>query len=139
MTRDLFLSGKCPDCGRGIHFGKCFEWRIPLGPIVEQAFMEDDMATAKTAVRAKFKVQRIERSMGSRSAKLPDGTYDHTYVEQWSIVMAPVYGNGDPNHENTKFWQATPAGEIKLTTVNADAVAQFDLNKEFYIDFTLAE
>lgn len=50
-----------------------------------------------------------------------------------------MYHNGDPSHENSRFWAYTPGGSIELNTVNAEAVAQFDLGKEFYIDFTPAE
>lgn len=92
-------------------------------------------------VRAKFRVIRIERTMGSK----PTGRKDEkTGCEIWgpcemqTIVLSPVYGNGDPNHENTKFWQASPCGEVRLGTVNADAAAQFELDKEYYIDFTPA-
>lgn len=91
-------------------------------------------------VRAKFSVTRIESSMGSRptSEKTTQGYQKHEPCEMKTIVMTPVYGNGNPDHENTKFWQATPTGEIRLGTVNADAAAQFELGKEYYVDFTPA-
>ena len=95
------------------------------------------------AVRAKFKVQRIERFMTSKAVRreLADHSVRSEYVpcEAWNIVMAPVAGGGDPNHENATFWNATPGGEIKLMTVNADAVKAFDLDGEFYVDFTPAD
>jgi len=56
-----------------------------------------------------------------------------------TIHLQPVYGNSDPNHENSKFWAASPNGEIRLGTVNAAAVAQFALDQEFYVDFTPAK
>jgi hypothetical protein len=59
-------------------------------------------------------------------------------AETTTINMTPVYCNGDPNHENTKFWQASPGGALSLNCVNPDAVKQFDVGKEFYIDFTPA-
>lgn len=55
-----------------------------------------------------------------------------------SIKMSPVYGNGDPNHENSKFWKASPGGSLSLDVVNADAVDQFEVGKEYYLDFTPA-
>lgn len=85
-------------------------------------------------VRCKFKVDRIERSLGSKN----DGHNNWVPVEQWTVVMSPVYGNGDPNHENTRFWQATPCGQIQFTCVNKDAVDQMDLGKEYYIDISPA-
>ncbi len=53
--------------------------------------------------------------------------------------MSPVYGNGDPNHENTKFWQASPGGRLELSVVNAAAVERFEVGKEYYLDFTPAD
>ena len=78
------------------------------------------------SVRAKFKVSRIERSLWREG------------VEVQTIVLSPVYSN-DPNSENAKFYQATPSGEIRLGTVNAEAAAAFDLEGEYYVDFTPAE
>lgn len=75
-------------------------------------------------VRAKFKVQRIERSLWGKG------------IEVQTIVLLPVSGGTD---ENKKFWEATPSGEIKLGTVNAAAAAAFDLEGEYYVDFTKAE
>lgn len=75
-------------------------------------------------VRAKFKVQRIERSSWGKG------------IEVQTIVLLPVTSGAD---ENTKFWQATPSGEIKLGTVNAAAAAAFDLDGEYYVEFTKAD
>ncbi len=88
-------------------------------------------------VRAKFKVNSIERTMGGTTV-YEDGISRFEKCEMWTIKMQPVYGNGDPEHENTKFWQASPGGLISLNCVNAAAVSQFELEKEYYVDFTLA-
>jgi hypothetical protein len=55
-----------------------------------------------------------------------------------TVKMSPVYGNGDPTHENTKFWQASPGGALELNVVNAAAVEQFEVGREYYVDFTPA-
>jgi hypothetical protein len=99
------------------------------------------------SVRAKFKVTGFESSQNSIAKKDADGVYvkdakgNHVYdaVEMRTVKLAPVYGNGDPNHENTKFWQASPSGEIRLGTVNPEAWQAFELGKEYYVDFTVAE
>ncbi len=92
------------------------------------------------SMRAKFRVNRIERSETLRQDGVnAGGAQRWVPSELQTIVLAPVYGNGDPNHENTKFWNATPSGEIRLGTVNAEAARQFELGKEYYIDFTPAE
>jgi hypothetical protein len=90
-------------------------------------------------VRAKFKVQRIESTIGSKVVgKNEQGRDTYEPCELRTIVMQPVYGNGDPEHENTKFWQASPSGEIRLGTISPAAWEQFELGGEFYIDFTRA-
>lgn len=98
-------------------------------------------------VRAKFKVDSIERTMGSKPKFDADGkpvmqpgsTYQvYEPCEMHTIKMSPVYGNGDPNHENTKFWASSPGGQLSLNCVNAAAVAEFELGKEYYLDFTKA-
>jgi hypothetical protein len=94
------------------------------------------------AVRAKFKVQRIEAMQHQRARRGEDGKpnyQDAETVEMRTVVLSPVYGNGDPDHENTKFWEASPSGEIKLGTINPAAWEAFDLGREFYIDFTPAD
>jgi len=93
------------------------------------------------AVRAKFKVQRIEATIGSRVSGRKDERGRDIYepCELRTVVMAPVFGNGDPEHENTKFCQASPSGEVRLGTINPAAWEQFDLGAEYYIDFTRAE
>ncbi len=98
-------------------------------------------------VRAKFRVDSIERTMGSRPVNGADGQPEKDErgygkrepCEMNTIKMSPVYGNGDPNHENTKFWAASPGGSLALNCVNAAAVSYFELGKEYYLDFTKAE
>lgn len=74
------------------------------------------------SVRCKFKVDSITQHASN-------GT---------SVSMTPVYSNNDPNHENSKFWRATPSGELKFYCANPDAVAQLELGAEYYIDITPA-
>lgn len=107
------------------------------------AFQEKQMPS----VRAKFRCDTITRSVGSRPKVDADGNRvkgNHGYEERepcemWTIRMSPVYGNGDPSHENTKFWEASPGGSFEMNCVNAAAVALFDIGKEYYLDFTPAE
>lgn len=75
-------------------------------------------------IRAKFKVSRIERSIWRQG------------VEVQTIVLHPVVSGSD---ENTRFYEATPNGEIKIGTVNAEAAAKFELESEYYVDFTKAD
>lgn len=93
-------------------------------------------------VRAKFTVTAITRTIGSMpdpsGEKTPQGYPKYVPTEMWTVKMSPVFGNGDPNHENTKFWAASPAGNLELGTVNKAAVEQFELGGEYYVDFTKA-
>ncbi len=91
------------------------------------------------SVRAKFKVSRIERSMGTAPGpKREDGSSQWVPAEFHTVHLNPVYGNGNENHENTKFWNATPQGSIMLGMVNLKAGVYFELGQEYYVDFTKA-
>jgi len=89
-------------------------------------------------VRAKFKVDEFKCGLQQRkkdSAKGWDAENLET-VEMRTVVLSPVYGNSDPEHENTKFWNATPSGRIELGTINPEAWRAFELGAEVYVDFT---
>lgn len=77
------------------------------------------------SVRAKFKVDSIERSMWGVGGQ-----------EFQTVKLSVVYGGSE---ENKIFWKATPAGQITLTCVNPEAVAKFKLGGEVYVDFTTVE
>ena len=66
-------------------------------------------------VRAKFKVEGKDSS---------------------GVTLMPVVG-GSP--ENDQFFSATPGGKIRMDVVNAAALEQFEVGKQYYVDFTLAE
>lgn len=88
-------------------------------------------------VRAKFRVDSITRTMGSKSVKDADGQWRVEPQEHVTVRLVPVYSE-DPSSENHAFWEATPAGLIELNTVNATAVAEFQLDQEMFVDFTAA-
>lgn len=52
------------------------------------------------------------------------------------VKLEPVYAGSE---ENDRYFYATPCGEIRIGTINERAVAQFEVGKEFYVDFTPAE
>jgi hypothetical protein len=92
------------------------------------------------SVRAKFKVDGVERSLTAidRGNKDENGRAIYEHAELQTIVLSPVYGNGDPDHENSKFWQYSPAGQIRLGTINESAARYFELGEEYYVDFEKA-
>ena len=82
------------------------------------------------SVRAKFIVHSITRTQG--------GTYKESKwipQEVQTIRLIPVAGSSE---ENKAFFASTPSGSIDLGTINIEAARQFDLNKEYYVDFTPA-
>lgn len=97
-------------------------------------------------VRAKFKVDTIERAIISVAVKDADGKpvldgkgytkYEPGEVR--TVKLSPVYTNGDPNHENSKFWAASPSGQVTLGCANLSAADYFELGGEYYLDFTKA-
>jgi hypothetical protein len=71
------------------------------------------------SVRAKFRVTSVTQFENTSS----------------KVTLQPVT-NG--SKENEQFYKWTPGGSIELSTINAEAAAQFVPGKEFYIDFTAA-
>lgn len=77
-------------------------------------------------VRAKFVVEEItEHKYGNQRMK--------------TVKLRPVFKSADPDGENTKFWEASPNGEIRLGTINMAAAAQFEIGGEYYVTFDRAD
>lgn len=92
-------------------------------------------------IRAKFRVDSFTTSLHRRQ-KDPKGSWRDDNIEEVemrTIKMSPVYHNNDPEHENTKFWDATPSGSFELGTVNPEAWKHLELGKTYYIDIHPAE
>ena len=84
------------------------------------------------SVRAKFRVRSIERTLGSRWDK--EGK--RTEQEVQTIKMYPVT---DGSEENKEFFANTPQGTLELGVLNTEAAKYFELEKEYYLDFTRAD
>ena len=55
------------------------------------------------------------------------------------IHFTTVYEHDEKRHpENASFTKATPWGDIRMGIDNPVAMAQFEVNKEYYVDFTPA-
>lgn len=78
------------------------------------------------SVRAKFKVTANNPIQGQEGA------------EQHDVLMDAVY-DPEPGSDNHDFWKWTPAGQIRLSTVNPIAWQQLEVDKEYYVDFSPAE
>jgi hypothetical protein len=79
-------------------------------------------------VRAKFKVDSVKQAIYGGIEEIAS-----------TIELSPVYKNNDPNSENSQFFRWTPSGKIELAVLRPETAAQFELGKEYYIDFTPAE
>ena len=88
------------------------------------------------SVRAKFFVQSITESNSPKYERQEHGSHKTVPGKMSTIVLNAVYANNDPNHESSKFWAASPSGELRLNCVNPAAVSQFVVGQEYYIDFT---
>ena len=76
-------------------------------------------------VRAKFTCTAIE----DNGAKSPEDKGS-------TITLLPVTGG---SKENDEFYKWTPGGQVLLSTVNESAAAQFEVGKQYYVDFTPAD
>lgn len=71
-------------------------------------------------VRAKFKVQSYETSLNQNE-------------ELRTIKLTAVYSDSP---ENKQFFKWTPNGSISIGVLNQEAWKQFELGKEYYVDFS---
>lgn len=53
----------------------------------------------------------------------------------FGVKLTAVYGDSP---ENKAFFAATPSGSVELAVVKEEVAAQFELGKEYYVDFTPA-
>lgn len=67
----------------------------------------------------------------------PDGHVTTGMGKVVQVTLVPVYAKGDPAHENSRFWAATPSGELKLTLPDR-ALEGLDVIDEVYVDITKA-
>lgn len=70
-------------------------------------------------VRAKFVCEEIEAG--------DDGSGD--------VKLSAVVSGSE---ENRNFFKWTPSGTLRMGTCNAEALSQFELGKDYYIDITPA-
>ena len=81
-------------------------------------------------VRAKFHCVSVTKWM-SAAHNLETGKYEPCAVFNYKF-QAVTSGS----EENKKFFASTPSGTIELSAIRGDL---FELSKEYYLDFSLAE
>lgn len=52
------------------------------------------------------------------------------------LHFAPVYTGSD---ENREFFKSTPGGVVQFNLVNEAAASNFEVGKEYYLDFSPAQ
>jgi len=72
------------------------------------------------AVRGKFKLNEVTHVEYSADAR--------------KLRFGAVCNNN--TEENAKFHKYTPSGEINMTVDNPEASKQYELGKEYYVDFS---
>lgn len=60
---------------------------------------------------------------------------DHMYGGK-TLEFSTVYDQSIP--EDQRFQKATPSGSFRMLVDNPAAIAQFELGKPYYVDFTPA-
>lgn len=79
-------------------------------------------------IKAKMKVSHVEEN------KSTDGQTKYGEL----VVLNAVYSE-DPQSENYSFSQATPSATVSLFISNPSAYGAFEVDKEYYVDFSPAE
>lgn len=87
--------------------------------------------------RAKFRIDSITQH-AYQTGEMVQGVYVPRIEILHTVKMTPVYANNDPEHENSKFWKASPSGSFELGTVNAAAVGWMKPGDEVYVDISPA-
>jgi hypothetical protein len=73
--------------------------------------------------------------MGQLADYVGDGTKTYTPGIVYSIIMDPVRLEVyDPDHENSKFFAATPGGSLQLSCVREEPVKDIEVGKEYFLD-----
>lgn len=87
-------------------------------------------------VRAKFRVNFITDHAGGAAYKNQQtGEVYPAQVGNKEIQLGAVWSS-DPNHENRKYWEATPSGAITLNIKSDKPAAHwFKPGKEYYVTF----
>ena len=88
-------------------------------------------------VRCKMVCDEISQTMGGRYRDI-QGEKKYVPEPVFSVKMSPVYHNNNREHENTKFWEATPSGSFEIQSVNREAVEHLQVGKEYYFDIVEA-
>lgn len=91
------------------------------------------------AMIAKFRCESVTHAMGTVPSLSAEGKLESRQGPVASVTMVPVYHQGDPAHENSKFWAASPSGKFELQVVNLAAVEDLEPGAEYYLEIRRAD
>lgn len=85
------------------------------------------------AVRLKFRCHEVRKNAGTKDSgeKTEQGFTKYVPCEVGGVKLAPIMGSDDA--ENKAFYQATPGGQIDFSTINEEALKQFEIGADYYI------
>lgn len=81
-------------------------------------------------VRAKFRLDSIKITAGSRPSAEAN---KYESCKNHELEFNAVYQGSE---ENKKFFNSTPSGKLTMTVVNEEAMKEFNIGKDYYVDFT---
>ena len=58
---------------------------------------------------------------------------------KWIPETSEAPAHYDENDPNTSFFRYTPFGSVKIGTVNAAAAKEFEIGREYHLDFEVVE
>lgn len=90
-------------------------------------------------MRCKMNLRSITHEHGTVPIIDDHGKRQQVPGKTASLVFYPVYHQGNPEHENSKFWAATPGGKLELMVVNAAAVEGLEVGADYYVDIQPAK
>lgn len=82
-------------------------------------------------VRAKFRLDQIH--LHNHSRYLGGDKYEQ--IEARTLIFNAVTSGSE---ENKRFFASTPTGQLKMDLLPPEVWRQFELGKEYYLDFSAA-
>ena len=66
-----------------------------------------------------------------------EGQWDSKPAIGRTVTLTPVSPmEKDKDHENAKFWEASPSGKLEITIMNPAAADELEVGQEFYLLIT---
>ena len=84
------------------------------------------------ALKARFKVTSKSKYKGETFNR-KTGTHERGTIQ--NICFAPVY-IPDPSHPDNELWAGPPPDGFELKMLRADLGAYFEIDEEYYFEFT---